>query len=99
MTITIATSSRSRTISSSMIAVERGSSAEHGSSSSSTSGRTASDARDAEPLLLAAGEPQRRVVEVVLDLVAEAGALERVLDARGSSSACRGARAPCSRSP
>ncbi len=37
---------------------------------------------DAEPLLLAAGEPQGRVVEVVLDLLEETGPVERAVDFR-----------------
>src|SRR6185437_16627484 len=37
--------------------------------------------RDAEPLLLSAGESQRRLVETILDLVPERGCAQRMLDA------------------
>ena len=56
---------RSSTISSSMTAVERGSSAEHGSSMQQHLGPHGERARDAQPLLLAARQPQRGAVEVV----------------------------------
>ena len=98
MTITTATSSRSFTISSSITCVDCGSSAEHGSSSSSTSGCGGERAGDAEPLLLAAGEPQRGVVEVVGDLVEQAGALERVAHRGPAAPRLRGRREACSRS-
>ena len=57
-----------------------GSSAEHGSSIRITSGCDRERARDAEPLLLAAGERERALLELVLDLVPERGAGERLLD-------------------
>ncbi len=53
-------------------------------------------AGDAEPLLLAAGELQRRVVEVVLDLLEQAGPVRARVD-RGSSAFLRIRREPCSR--
>ncbi len=72
VTITTPTLSRRPTISSSIVAVEIGSSAEQGSSSSSTSGFGGERARDAQALLLAPGEAQRRTVQVAGDLVVEA---------------------------
>ena len=98
MTITIATSSRSRTISSSITCgrarVERRArlvEQQH-------LGPRRQRAGDAEPLLLAAGEAQRRVVEVVADLVPQPGALERVAARGVSSASLPGRREPCSRS-
>ena len=56
VTITIVYRVLSSSISSSTFSVAIGSSAEHGSSIRITSGSTAIVARDAEPLLLTAGE-------------------------------------------
>ena len=89
VTITIARSSRRSPISCSMTCVERGSSAEHGSSISSTSGRVAI-ARAMQsrccwpPESRSAGR-----VELVLDLVPQAGAPQRVLDQRLDDAAPR----------
>ena len=49
-------------------------------------------ARDAQPLLLAAGERERRLVQPILDLVPDRRCLEALLDARRA--ARRGSR-PC----
>jgi hypothetical protein len=57
--------------------VEIGSSAEVGSSSSSTSGRSAT----ARALLLAAGKAQRALAELVLDLVPQRRLAQRAFDA------------------
>ena len=56
-----------------------GSSAEAGSSMRSTSGSGAS-ARDAEALLLSAGELERAVLEAILDIVPQGGAAQGALD-------------------
>ena len=56
-------------------------------------------ARDAEPLLLATREAQRRMGEVVLDLLEQAGAVERLLDERAAAPPATGRREPRSRSP
>src|SRR5713226_1311240 len=79
VTITIVQFSFKWKSSSSIFAVLTASSAEQGSSSSSTSGSTAR-ARDAQPLLLAAGEAVSRFVQLVLDLFPERGALEALLN-------------------
>ena len=71
----------SSSMSSSTLAVEMGSSAEQGSSNRMTSGFTATDARDAQALLLAAGEAETGGVELVLYLIPQRGAAERRLDA------------------
>ena len=60
--------------------VEVGSSAEQGSSISSTSRPHRQRAGDAEPLLLAAGERAAGLAEPVLDLVPEAGPGQALLD-------------------
>ena len=54
-------------------------------------------ASDAEPLLLAAGEAQRGMVEVVLDLLEQTGPRQRLLDLR-TQCRSRGLRFACSRS-
>ena len=60
--------------------MEIGSSAEHGSSIRITSGFDGQRARDAEPLLLAAGHAEGVGLEPVLDLVPERAAAQRALD-------------------
>ena len=96
MTITTATSSRSFTIRSSItcgrLRVER----RAGLVEQQHLGLGGERPRDAEPLLLAAGEPQRRVVEVVFDLLEEAGAVEGVWTC-GASAFLLLRREPCSR--
>ena len=64
-----------------MRCVAIGSSAEAGSSISRISGSDGQRARDAQPLLLAARERQRRLVQPVLDLVPERGLPQALLDA------------------
>ena len=81
VTMTMVKSSRSCSISSSILPVEIGSSAEVGSSSRITSGLLRDGARDAEALLLAAGEAHAGLPQLVLDLVPERGLAQRLLDA------------------
>ena len=80
VTMTIVKRSRSSWISSSIFAVEIGSSAEVGSSSRMISGPNGDRARDAQALLLAARERQGARVELVLDLVPQRRLAKRVLD-------------------
>jgi hypothetical protein len=61
--------------------VEIGSSAEVGSSSSSTIGLDRHRAGDAQALLLAAGQRQAALLQLVLDLVPQRGLAQRPLDA------------------
>ena len=63
-----------------MRAVAIGSSAEHGSSIRIDVGLHRERTRDAQPLLLPAGERERALLELVLHLVPQRGAGERVLD-------------------
>ena len=63
-----------------MASVEIGSSAEHGSSISSTCGSHGDRPRDAQPLLLTAGQAGAGLVQPVLDLVPQVGAAQRLLD-------------------
>ena len=70
----------SSAIVSSITRVEVGSSAEHGSSISSTRGRTASDAGDAQPLLLAAGQRAAGLAQPVADLLPQPGLGQALLD-------------------
>ena len=63
-----------------MRAVAIGSSAEHGSSMRITSGCDREAARDAEPLLLATRERERRLLQLVLHLVPQRGLRQRLLD-------------------
>ena len=94
VTITIVTSSRSSSIVSSMRRVEVGSSAEHGSSISRTSGRTASArAMHSRCCWPPESAPPGRA-EPVLHLVPQSGPLEAVLER--SRASCR-ARAACRR--
>ena len=81
VTITIVYSRLSSWIRSSMRAVEIGSSAERGLVHQDHVGLDGDRAGDAEPLLLAAGEAERVVLESVLDLVPERRAAQRALDA------------------
>ena len=99
VTITIAISLRSATIVSSITWVEIGSSAEQGSSSSSTSGRTASERAMQSRCCWPPESAQGRVVEVVLDLLEEAGAVQRLDHRRLQRRACEGFFEPRSRSP
>src|ERR1700739_3948042 len=69
-------SSFNSAIRSSIARVEIGSRAEHGSSLHNTSGWTAMGGGEAQPVLLATGKPPARLVEPVLDLVPQVGALE-----------------------
>src|SRR6267154_2804366 len=80
VTITIVYVCFSSTSSSSMRCVAMGSSAEQGSSISSTSGSFAS-ARDAEPLLLAAGQRGPGLAQSVLHLVPQRSLAQRPLHA------------------
>ena len=57
-----------------MASVEIGSSAEHGSSISSTCGLDGDGPGDAQPLLLPTGQAGAGLVQAVLDLVPEVGA-------------------------
>ena len=80
VTITIVYSLLSFSIRSSMRAVAIGSSAEHGSSIRITSGLDRDRARDAQALLLAPRQAERALLELVLDLVPQRRVLERLLD-------------------
>ncbi len=73
VTMTIVTWSRSSAMVSSIRRVEVGSSAEHGSSISSTSGRDRQRPGDAQPLLLAAGQRAAGRPQPAVHLVPQAG--------------------------
>ena len=77
VTATIVYSSVSDDMSSSMMAVAIGSSDAVGSSISKTSGSRGNRARDAEPLLLAAGESQRARIELILHFIPQRGRAQR----------------------
>ena len=81
MTTTVTSDASSSTVSS-IRRVDVGSSAEQGSSISSTSGSDGQRPGDAQPLLLAAGERAARLAEAVLDLVPQAGPGQALLDQR-----------------
>ena len=81
VTITMVNSARSCSISSSILPVEIGSSAEVGSSSRITSGLLRDGARDAQALLLAAGEAHAGLAQLVLHLVPQRGLAQGLLDA------------------
>ncbi len=85
VTITIVTCDASSSTVSSIRRVEVGSSAEQGSSISSTSGAHGQRAGDAEPLLLAARERAAGLAEPVLDLVPQARARVRHCSTSASS--------------
>jgi hypothetical protein len=81
-------------MSSSILSVASGSSAAQGSSISRISGWLAMARAMHKPLLLAAGKPERGVVQAVLHLVPQRGGLERALDGLIQ---LRFARAPATR--
>ena len=91
VTITTARSRRSSPISSSITPVEIGSSALHGSSISSTSGRGAIARAMHSRCCWPPGEAQRRAVEVVADLVVETRPAQRVDHLRLELARVRGA--------
>ena len=80
VTMTIVKRSLSSATRSSIFSVAIGSSAEARLVHQDHLGLDRDRARDAEPLLLAAGEPDARRGEAVLDLVPQAGAAQRPLD-------------------
>jgi hypothetical protein len=76
VTMTTVKFSRSSSINSSTLAVAMGSSAEHGSSISKHFGRGRDGARDAQALLLPAGQAGARFIQTILDLFEQASLLQ-----------------------